>query len=162
MISVDAALTHLFELVTALRTERVPRSEAAGRVMVRDAMARREQPPFASSAMDGYAVRSEDVAPGSRLEVVGESAAGHRFKNALQPNECVRIFTGAPVPEGADRIIIQEDITRDGDHWPERAKTGMVRLALRSGAPVVPVAMIGAHRVIPRRRILTQTPGRTT
>ncbi|MEL6647372.1 MAG: gephyrin-like molybdotransferase Glp [Pseudomonadota bacterium] len=115
MISVDAALTHLFELVTALRTERVPLSEAAGRVMVRDAMARRDQPPFASSAMDGYAVRSEDVAPGSRLEVVGESAAGHRFKNALQPNECVRIFTGAPVPDGADRVIIQEDVDRVED-----------------------------------------------
>ena len=115
MISVDAALDQLFELVTVLRAEQVPLSEAAGRVMVRDARAERDQPPFAASAMDGYAVRSQDVTPGAQLTVIGEAAAGHRLNKSLQPFECARIFTGAPLPDGADRVIIQEDVTRDCD-----------------------------------------------
>ncbi|MEL7253567.1 MAG: gephyrin-like molybdotransferase Glp [Pseudomonadota bacterium] len=112
MISVNDALDQLFGLVTPLRAETVPLDQAAGRVMIRAAHAMRDQPPFDASAMDGYAVRAADVTPGARFTVIGESAAGHGFNRALQPNECVRIFTGAPVPEGADRIIIQEDVTR--------------------------------------------------
>lgn len=115
MISVDDALAQLFDLVTALRAETVPLAEASGRVMVRDAAARRDQPPFAASAMDGYAVRADEVAPGAVFRIIGESAAGHGFKGALQAHETVRIFTGAPVPEGANRIIIQEDVSRGGD-----------------------------------------------
>ncbi|MEL7014089.1 MAG: gephyrin-like molybdotransferase Glp [Pseudomonadota bacterium] len=115
MISVDDALAHLFELVTAMRAEAVPLAEASGRVMVRDAFATRDQPPFPSSAMDGYAVDSRSVVPGATFKVIGESAAGHRFKGTVQPSEAVRIFTGAPVPSGTDRIIIQEDVTRAGD-----------------------------------------------
>ncbi|MEO0370971.1 MAG: gephyrin-like molybdotransferase Glp [Pseudomonadota bacterium] len=115
MISVDEALEQLFCLVTALRAETISLEAAAGRVMVRDASAVRDQPPFDASAMDGYALRANEAAPGATFTVIGESAAGHGFKHVLQPNECVRIFTGAPVPEGADRIIIQEDVTRDGD-----------------------------------------------
>ncbi|MEM9241556.1 MAG: gephyrin-like molybdotransferase Glp [Pseudomonadota bacterium] len=115
MISVDDALAHLFELVTAMRAETVPLSEASGRVMVRDAFATRDQPPFPSSAMDGYAVDSAAVTPGAKFTVIGESAAGHSFKGAVQKTETVRIFTGAPVPAGTDRVIIQEDVTRTGD-----------------------------------------------
>ncbi|MEO0751637.1 MAG: molybdopterin molybdenumtransferase MoeA, partial [Pseudomonadota bacterium] len=115
MISVDAALEQLFDLVTSMRAETVPLCEAAGRVMVRHATALRDQPPFSASAMDGYAVRAEDANPGTTLTVIGEAAAGHRFKGALQPSETVRIFTGAPIPEGTSRIIIQEDVTRTGD-----------------------------------------------
>lgn len=115
MISVDEALEQLFGLVTPMRAETAPLDQAAGRVMVRPASALRDQPPFNASAMDGYAVRTADVTAGAKLRVVGESAAGHGFTGALQPYECVRIFTGAPVPDGADRIIIQEDVTRDGN-----------------------------------------------
>ena len=114
MISVDDALAHLFELVMAMRAETVPLTDASGRVMVRDAFAMRDQPPFPSSAMDGYAVDSKAVKPGATFKVIGESAAGHRFKGSVQPSETVRIFTGAPVPTGTDRIIIQEDVTRTG------------------------------------------------
>ena len=72
-------------------------------------------PPFAASAMDGYAVRAADAAPGARLAVVGVSAAGGHFDGRLGPGEAVRIFTGAPMPKGADFVVIQEDTDRDGD-----------------------------------------------
>lgn len=115
MISVDEALSHLFSLVAPLESESVPLQEAAGRVLAQTATARRDQPPFPASAMDGYAVISSDATPGARLDVIGEAAAGHRFSGIVSTSQAVRIFTGAPVPQGADRVIIQEDVTRDGD-----------------------------------------------
>ena len=115
MIPVDEALGHLFSLVSVLGTENVPVAEAAGRVLARPVLAARDQPPFPTSVMDGYAVRSADIRPGARLQVTDESAAGHGAKAQVAPGEAIRIFTGAPVPEGADRVLIQEDTTRDGD-----------------------------------------------
>jgi len=115
MISVDQALEHLFSLVAPLEAEAVPLAQAAGRVLARDAVARRDQPPFAASAMDGYAVSGACADPGARLRVIGEAAAGHGFAGRIGSGETVRIFTGAPLPAGADRVIIQEDVTRAGD-----------------------------------------------
>jgi molybdopterin molybdotransferase len=114
MISVPAALEHLFVLAAPLGVEEVALTEANGRVLARPVEARRSQPPFAASAMDGYAVRHADATVGAVLSVVGESAAGRRFDGAVGPGQAVRIFTGAPVPEGADLIVIQEDTRRDG------------------------------------------------
>ena len=93
----------------------MPLADAAGRVLAQDVVASRDQPPFPASAMDGYAVRGADAAPGARLRVIGTSVAGARFAGAVGPGEAVRIYTGAPVPEGADRVLIQEDAARDGD-----------------------------------------------
>jgi len=115
MISVDEALAHLFSLVAPLEREPVPLQEAVGRILAEPATARRDQPPFPASAMDGYAVRSDDASSGARLDVIGEAAAGHGFTGNVQIGQAVRIFTGAPVPEGADRVVIQEDVTREGD-----------------------------------------------
>lgn len=115
MISVAEALAHLFDLATPLETEVVPLKQANGRVLAKDAIACRDQPPFSASSMDGYAVRNADVKTGVTLTMIGESAAGHRFDGAIRPGECIRIFTGAPLPEGADRIIIQEDVTAEDD-----------------------------------------------
>ncbi|MEQ8897484.1 MAG: molybdopterin molybdotransferase MoeA [Roseovarius sp.] len=115
MISVDEALSHLFSLVTPLEHEAVTLQEAAGRVLAETAAARRDQPPFPASAMDGYAVRSDEATPGAQLDVIGEAAAGHGFSGRVDHGQTVRIFTGAPVPEGADRVVIQEDVTRTGD-----------------------------------------------
>lgn len=115
MIAVAEALQRLLALVTPLTIEEVPLIEATGRVLARPVAAQRQQPPFDASAMDGYALRSADLAPGARLRVVGESAAGERHRSPVQPGEAVRIFTGAPVPEGADHVIIQENVTRDGN-----------------------------------------------
>ena len=95
--------------------ETVPLADAAGRVLLKPVRARRDQPPFAASAMDGYAVRYEDARPGATLTVIGESAAGSRFGGTRNPGQAVRIFTGAPVPAGAARVVIQEDVARDGD-----------------------------------------------
>uniref|UniRef100_UPI000C7EADE1 molybdopterin molybdotransferase MoeA n=1 Tax=Oceaniglobus roseus TaxID=1737570 RepID=UPI000C7EADE1 len=75
----------------------------------------RAQPPFAASAMDGYAVAGDAVRPGATFRVVGENAAGRVSDRALGPGEALRIFTGAPLPPGADRVVIQEDVSRDGD-----------------------------------------------
>lgn len=98
-------MTHDVEPLTDL--EEVGLHEAAGRVLAHDLAACRTQPPFAASAMDGYAVRADDL-PGT-LTVIGEAAAGHRFAGRVRPGQCARIFTGAPLPDGADTIAIQEN-----------------------------------------------------
>jgi molybdopterin molybdotransferase len=96
--------------------ERVPLMNAAGRVLAAPLLATLTQPPFAASAMDGYAVRAADVTSlPARLKVVGEAAAGHALATRIGPGEAARIFTGAPLPDGADAIVIQENTTRDGD-----------------------------------------------
>ncbi len=117
LISVAEALARVLASVTEpLGEETVPLSEALGRTLARDVRALRTQPPFANSAMDGYALRSSDAtSPGARLEVIGESAAGHGFEGRLGAHQATRIFTGAPLPEGADAVAIQEQARREGD-----------------------------------------------
>ncbi len=115
MISVEQALAHILDLFDPLDIEDVPIAETAGRVLARDITATHNQPPFASSAMDGYAVRNADIATEATLTVIGESAAGARYEGTVNTGQAVRIFTGAPIPNGVDRILIQEDCTRDGD-----------------------------------------------
>jgi molybdopterin molybdotransferase len=114
MIPVSDALSACLDLCAPLETEEVPLAEAATRTLARAVTARRDQPPFASSAMDGYAVTEDDLIPGRSLRVVGEAAAGHHWAGRIGRGEAVRIFTGAPVPEGAAAVVIQEDVTRDG------------------------------------------------
>ncbi|MGB1642814.1 MAG: molybdopterin molybdotransferase MoeA [Paracoccaceae bacterium] len=115
MISVKEAQEHLFNLATPMGTESVPLEQANGRVLGHDVIAQRDQPPFSSSAMDGYAIANESVSAGDMFHVIGEAAAGHRFQGSLLTGQAVRIFTGAPVPEGTTRILIQEDVERLGD-----------------------------------------------
>lgn len=115
MISVDEALSHLFALTTPLEAEEVPLIKAHGRVLAKDALATRNQPPFAASAMDGYAVNAKSIKAGQTYEVIGEAAAGHAWQGQVGPTQALRIFTGAPLPEGTDHVIIQENVTREGD-----------------------------------------------
>ena len=115
MISVEDARSLLFDLVSTLSAETVPLAEAAGRVLAQDVTATRDQPPFAASSMDGYAVKSSEVELHAMFKLVGEAAAGRRFDGTVGPGQAVRIFTGAPVPEGADFVVIQEDVDRRGD-----------------------------------------------
>ncbi len=97
--------------------ESVSLLEADGRRLAAAVSALRTQPPFDASAMDGYAVRAGDVTSlPTRLRVIGESAAGRGFRGSIAAGEAVRIFTGAPVPDGADAIVIQEHATRAADH----------------------------------------------
>jgi len=113
MIPVQQAIDHVLALMAPLGTETVALRQALGRVLAVPAAAARNQPPFAASSMDGYAVKNAEIAPGARFTVIGESAAGNRFPDRLGSGEAVRIFTGAPVPDGADRVVIQEDVTAD-------------------------------------------------
>jgi molybdopterin molybdotransferase len=115
MISVSDAQARCLALVRPLTTETVPLLQAAGRVLAADVQAGRDQPPFVASAMDGYALRDADATPGAVLQVVGEAAAGHGWPGILAKGEALRIFTGAPLPQGADRVIIQEDVRRISD-----------------------------------------------
>jgi molybdopterin molybdotransferase len=116
MISVDEARTRILESLTPLGSEQVPVTAALGRVLAEDLASRVNQPPVAVSAMDGYAVRAADVAVvPARLRVIGSAPAGHAFSGQVGANEAVRIFTGGPVPEGADSIVIQENTDTDGD-----------------------------------------------
>jgi molybdopterin molybdotransferase len=116
MISVEEARARLLAPLKALGTEYVSLAGAHGRVLAEDARARRSQPPFAVSAMDGYAVRAADVARvPAELAVIGSVPAGQRHDGAVGARQAVRIFTGAPVPDGADTIVIQEDTERRGD-----------------------------------------------
>ncbi|WP_299813206.1 molybdopterin molybdotransferase MoeA [uncultured Jannaschia sp.] len=115
MISVETATARLLELVVPLAPETVPLRAAAGRVLAAPVTARQSQPPFPASAMDGYAVAVANPAPGDTFRVVGEAAAGHPYGGALKGRDAVRIFTGAPLPPGSRRVVIQEDVTRDGD-----------------------------------------------
>ncbi len=116
LLPVAEALARILDGVPVSGFEPVALLEARGRTLAEPLRALFFQPPFAVSAMDGYAVRATDVATiPARLMLMGESAAGRRFAGRVEAGQCVRIFTGAALPEGADAIVIQEDTTRDGD-----------------------------------------------
>lgn len=141
LLSVEEALARVLEGIALPRAELIPLRAADGRYLADDLVAVRTQPPFACSAMDGYAMRSEGLERGARLRVIGESAAGRPFQGAVGPGEAVRIFTGAALPAGTDAVVMQED-----------TRPGLGRLEL----DVAPVA--GRHV---RRRGLDFTAGET-
>ena len=116
MIPVAEARARILAPLSPLPAEQVSLTDAHGRVLAADLSARRTQPPRDVSAMDGYALRGVDAAEaGATLSLVGEVPAGTYRETPLRAGECVRIFTGAPLPPGADAILIQEDATRSGD-----------------------------------------------
>jgi molybdopterin molybdotransferase len=117
VISVEEALIRLLALVEPLPPEQIGLADGLGRVLAEAVSARRTQPPFAVSAMDGYAVRADDVTRTPvELRIVAEVPAGAGFGGHVGPGESARIFTGAPMPAGTDTIVIQEDTERLGDH----------------------------------------------
>lgn len=113
MISIEEGIQLISKTVQPLGTETISLDKGLNRILANDVTANLFIPPFNRSAMDGYACRSNDL-PGS-LKVVGEVAAGVVFDRELLPGQCVRIMTGAPVPNGADMVLMQEDVFRDGD-----------------------------------------------
>jgi molybdopterin molybdotransferase len=116
LLSVADALARVLDGVEPLPRENAPLTEACGRVLADDVAALRTQPPADLSAMDGYAVRSADVASVPvTLKVAGEVAAGHPFEGEVGNGEAARIFTGGVIPPGADTIVIQENTSRDGE-----------------------------------------------
>jgi molybdopterin molybdotransferase len=116
LLPVAEALERVLAQASALPMERVPLADAHGRVLADDVRSLRTQPPADVSAMDGYAVRAEDVASApTALMVVGEVAAGKPFAGEVRGGQAVRIFTGGELPAGADTIVIQENTRREGD-----------------------------------------------
>src|SRR5262249_54779847 len=114
--SFDEAVELARGVAKPLGTETVPIDLAAGRVLASSVIARVCSPRSDVSAMDGYAVRDADLEHlPARLNLVGESFAGGGWSGALDPGECVRIFTGAPVPSGTDRVVMQENVRRESD-----------------------------------------------
>lgn len=155
MISVEDALRACLDLAAPVGTQTVHLSEAGGRVLAAPVTATRDQPPFSASAMDGYAVRDMEAIPGRRLKVVGEAPAGHYWHGTIGPGEALRIFTGAPLPEGTDRVVIQEDVTREttengGDRITLGRDLGSGHNVRPSGADFVAGdAMIAPRRLSP-------------
>ena len=118
LLPVEEALARILSLgAVKQRSEVMSLWEAQGRILSDDLTSKRTQPPFDASAMDGYAVRHKDlkIIP-AHLTLIGESAAGHNFSGTVGERECVRIFTGAPLPHGADTVILQENVSRSYDN----------------------------------------------
>jgi molybdopterin molybdotransferase len=114
-LTVAEARARMLADATLLGVEEVELAKSVGRVLAALVVADRDQPPFDASAMDGWAIRRADLTPGARFRIAGESAAGRAHARPVEAGQAVRIFTGAPVPPGADLVVIQENATRDGD-----------------------------------------------
>jgi molybdopterin molybdotransferase len=115
LLRLDAAIERLLSLVEPIKDrERVPLRAGLGRVLASEIPSPLDLPPFTNSAMDGYAVRVEDAQPGTRLRVIGTSLAGQPYGGKVGPGDCVRIFTGACLPEGADAVVLQEEVEQQG------------------------------------------------
>jgi molybdopterin molybdotransferase len=114
VLQLEEALARLLATIPPPRAESVPLSEAHGRVLSQPVLSAVDLPPFDNSSMDGYALRAEDVAAAKaespvRLRVVGRVAAGEAFPGEVTAGTCVRLFTGSPLPRGADAVVMQED-----------------------------------------------------
>lgn len=157
MITFAEAVALIEAAAALLGTEEVALADAAGRVLARPLHARSDAPRVAVAAMDGYAVIDAATRPGEALRVVGESRAGAGFAGAVAEGEAVRIFTGAPMPAGADRCVMQEYAAREGDTvrfaegygpgWHVRAAASDFAagaMLLDAGTRLSPRAMIAA------------------
>jgi molybdopterin molybdotransferase len=116
LLSETEVLAEVLTAVSQLETESISLWESAGRVLARDLFAGISLPRFDNSSMDGYAVRARDAQKGARLKVMGEQSAGPDFGLSIEPGFAIRIFTGAPIPTGADAVIMQEDVNPEGDN----------------------------------------------
>lgn len=156
MISFDEAVELIRRTAAPLETEIVSLDQAAGRVLAAPVVARIESPRTDVSAMDGYALREEDlVALPARLRIAGESFAGGSWEGAISPGECVRVFTGAPVPSGADRVVIQENIERSGDLAVIDSHPGKARhVRSRGGDFAAGEELVAAGRLLDPRAIV--------
>jgi molybdopterin molybdotransferase len=168
----DALERILAEVEPVSSTETVPLTEGLGRVLGADVVSHIDVPAHTNSAMDGYALRGDDLLPDTetRLDVIGVAAAGRPFEGIIAAGQCVRILTGAPLPEGADTVVMQEQVTRDDDTAtirPGQAHGQHVRqagediaageVALAAGVPLMPaelgmLASVGVTEVSVRRR----------
>jgi molybdopterin molybdotransferase len=134
MIGFDQAIALVRAIATPLGIECVAIAQASGRVLASPVIAAIDSPRRDVSAMDGYAVREADLAGGAELRIVGESFAGAGWDGAVSQGSCARVFTGAPVPSGADRVIMQENVRRDGDLAIVETEPGAARHIRKRGS----------------------------
>ena len=134
MLTYDDALETMLAAATALGHEEVPTGEAAGRYLAQDISAQIDSPRADVSAMDGYAVRMDAARDSLWFEVVGESAAGQPYPEAIAPGQAVRIFTGAHVPRGADCVVMQEYAEREDGRVRFREGFGPARHIRKRGS----------------------------
>jgi molybdopterin molybdotransferase len=146
LLPVEEARDRILKGVKPLTAEPVALDKALGRVLAKPVKALRDQPPFEGSAMDGYAVIAADVVETPvALKLIGTSAAGRGFRGKVLPGQCVRIFTGAPMPKGADAVVIQENVEARGNSLisvlqpvkPQQNVRG-AGLDFRRGEPLLP------------------------
>jgi molybdopterin molybdotransferase len=156
MISFEEALDLICANAQPLGTETVAIDAAAGRVLAAPVIARIPSPRCDVSAMDGYALRDADLAAlPARLLVIGDSFAGSGWSGAISDGECIRIFTGAPVPEGADRVVMQEDVRREGDAAIFEQCPGTARhIRSRAGDFDAGDELLGTGRMLDKRAIV--------
>lgn len=133
MIDFDDAIGHIRDAAVPVGKETVAIAAAAGRVLAAPVVARIDSPRADVSSMDGYAVRDADAAPGSRLSLIGHSYPGSGWSGTMGAGQCVRIFTGAPLPDGADRVVMQEMVRREGDEAVIEACAGESRFVRPRG-----------------------------
>jgi molybdopterin molybdotransferase len=150
MLTVEEALEAILSRVPLLETERVDVLGALGRALAEPVVARRAIPPWPNSSMDGYAVRAEDTRRGAALAIVGRVEAGEVPARGVGQGEAMRIFTGAPLPEGADTVLPQEDVEATADSIALRGPTARAAYVRRRGEDVE----VGA-RVLEPGRLLT-------
>ena len=128
LMPVEEALAKILHNARPLATESLPLRQAPGRVLAKPVLANRDQPPFNASAMDGYAIRSSDLQEhATTLKLIGTSAAGHGHKGTVQSGQAIRILTGAPLPKGADTIVIQEMVQAKKNQITVNAPSGTGR-----------------------------------
>ncbi len=155
LMPVEDALARILHGAIPSKTETVLLKNAYGRVLAKTICAERDQPPFHASAMDGYAVRYEDISQvPALLAIVGVSAAGHAFKGTLKPRQAIRILTGAPLPKGCDTVVIQENTERNDRtlkvlaHTPKGKNIRPQGLDFKRGADLIlPGTVLGARDI---------------
>ncbi len=147
----DAAIARMALVAAPLGQERVALADAAGRILARPVLARLDSPRAALAAMDGYAVSGTQA---SRLKVIGDSFPARPFRGSIGAGEAVRIFTGAPVPEGADRVIVQELAVRHGDEVAIPAADGRRHVRQRASDFAAGEALLSAGRRLDARGML--------
>lgn len=133
MLSVEDARARIVAPLRPTSTEIVPLPDAWGRVLAEPVRARLAQPPSDMSAMDGYAVQAAAAPLGAHLPIIGHAPAGRPFEGAVMAGQAVRLFTGSVMPRGADAVILQEDVDRDGDAVTLRAAATLGRHIRRAG-----------------------------
>ena len=141
MISVEEALSLILSQIREMGSERVDITSSLGRVIAEDIYAKRNNPPWDNSAMDGYAVMNEDIMSANRenpaiLKVIEDLPAGYTAKNSVTKGEAIRIMTGAPIPMGADTVVMVEDTEKDGENVKILRETPLGENIRRTGEDI--------------------------